>query len=173
MIYVFLLLFALGSWQSGAKGEISQILSFIFYLLAIIILVIGLFFGWFNVSLIIFLIYFAFNYFILMRIFYYSTYHKYFKYFFLILISYGLLASYLLLLLGLNGYFVLFILWSTLSLILNYSKQQSLIKLMLYEERDKAKRKQIEFSHQKTIKYFILSSVSYLLSTYIFYILMS
>ncbi len=101
------------------------------------------------------------SYYFLMFIFNYSTYHKYFKFTFPILISYGLFIAFLFLKFGFYASFITYLVIFSFQLFFGYRKQiKSKNKVNgLYGDSSA-----IELSFEKTLRYYILSSMVYLLS---------
>lgn len=119
-------------------------------------------------SLIYFIIFFVVSWLILMRIFSFSTYHKYFYKILPVLLIYSALLGYLLDLLELHTFFLWFLAINIFLFVKNYKryKKQDLMegvgedyKKLIPEEKIKAT---LEKSTKNTLKYFIISSVLYL-----------
>ncbi len=107
------------------------------------------------------------SYYILMLIFNYSTYHKYFKYTFPVLIGYGVLIAFLFLKFGFFASFITYVLVMGIQLFFRYRKEAKLKENLdgFYEDKNV-----VELSIEKTLKYYILSSIAYLLTFSISYI---
>ena len=129
-------------------------------------------------SLIYFIIFFIVSWLILMKIFSYSTYHKYFYKILPILLIYSALLGYLLDLLELHAFFLWFLVISIILFVKNYKryKKQDLMegvgedyKELMPEDGIK---ETIEKSMRNTLKYFAISSVVHLVvfsATYLFF----
>lgn len=105
--------------------------------------------------------FYFFSYYFLMFIFNYSTYHKYFKFGFPLLVSYGLLIAFLFLKFGFYSSFITYLVIFSIQLFLGYRKQiksKKKVNEMYGDSSD------IELSFEKTLRYYILSSMVYLLS---------
>lgn len=103
--------------------------------------------------------------FILMQIYKYSTYHKYFIKMIPLLVIYGCLVGFLLFEFHFSNYFILAIIWSIVHLIINIRKQKKSNAYIEYLE-DENEKKLVFESIEKTIKYHRLSSLIYI-TTYI------
>lgn len=129
-------------------------------------------------SLIYFIIFFIANWLVLMKIFSFSTYHKYFYKTLPVLLIYSVLLGYLLDLFELHEFFLWFLAINILLFVKNYKryKKQDLMegvgedyKNLLPEEKIK---ETLEKSTKNTLKYFVLSSIVYLVifsATYLFF----
>ncbi len=159
---LFLLL--LGGWQIFMRGSKSKIISGISLWLALILLVIGLIIGKIEMSVFLFAIFILASIFILMQIYRFSTYHKFFFKMLPILIGYGMINGYLLLTFDFPKYFSWFVTITGGFLILNFREQQQKVKAYLSIEENKEKKKLLNKSFKKTIKFYLLSSLVYLIS---------
>ena len=119
-------------------------------------------------SLIYFIIFFIASWLVLMKIFSFSTYHKYFYKTLPVLLIYSVLLGYLLDLFELHEFFLWFLAINILLFVKNYKryKKQDLMegvgedyKNLLPEEKIK---ETLEKSTKNTLKYFVLSSIVYL-----------
>lgn len=129
-------------------------------------------------NLIYFIIFFIVSWLVLMKIFSFSTYHKYFYKILPILLIYPALLGYLLDLFELHSFFLWFLIINILLFVKNYKryKKQDLMegvdedyKNFLPEEKIK---ETLEKSTKNTLKYFVISSVAYLVVfsvTYLFF----
>lgn len=129
-------------------------------------------------SLIYFIIFFIASWLVLMKIFSFSTYHKYFYKTLPVLLIYSVLLGYLLDLFELHEFFLWFLAINILLFVKNYKryKKQDLMegvgedyKNLLPEEKIK---ETLEKSTKNTLKYFVLSSIVYLVifsATYLFF----
>lgn len=106
-------------------------------------------------------LFFAISWFLLMLIFRYSTYHKYFKVTLIPLIAYGVLVGYLLFKFNLNSFFLWHLGLSIVLFFYNYSKQKKAVALTDTFE-DELMKKSFELSIEKTLRYYILSSFIFL-----------
>lgn len=129
-------------------------------------------------SLIYFAIFFVVSWLVLMKIFSFSTYHKYFYKALPILLIYAALLGYLLDLFELHSFFLWFLIINGFLFVKNYKryKKQDLMegvsedyKNLLPEEKVK---ETLEKSSKNTLKYFTLSAIVYLVifsTTYLFF----
>lgn len=129
-------------------------------------------------SLIYFIIFFVVSWLVLMKIFSFSTYHKYFYKILPVLLIYSALLGYLLDLFELHAFFLWFLAINIFFFVKNYRryKKQDLMegvdedyKNLLPEEKIK---ETLEKSTKNTLKYFVISSVVYLTvfsATYLFF----
>lgn len=129
-------------------------------------------------NLIYFAIFFIVSWLVLMKIFSFSTYHKYFYKALLVLLIYSALLGYLLDLFELHDFFLWFLVINIILFVKNYKryKKKDLMegvgedyKNLLPEEKIKDT---LEKSTKNTLKYFIISSVLYLVvfsATYLFF----
>ena len=129
-------------------------------------------------SLIYFVVFFIISWLILMKIFSFSTYYKYFYKALPVLLIYGAFLGYLLDVFELHAFFLWFLIINVVLFVKNYKryKKQDLMegvsddyKNFIPEEKIK---ETLEKSTKNTLKYFILSSVIYLIvfsATYLFF----
>ena len=113
-----------------------------------------------------------------MKIFSFSTYHKYFLKTLPILLIYSALLGYLLNVFKLHGFFLWFLIINIFLLAQNYKrcKEQDLMEEVGEDYKNLIPEKKIketlEKSTKNTFKYFIISSVIYLavsFATYVFF----
>ena len=126
MIYIVLFLLLLGGWQAFMKGSKSEVISGASLWLALILLIVGLVTGKIELSVVLFALFTLVSIFILMQIYRFSTYHKYFPKMLPILIGYGILVGYLLFVFNFSNYFIWFVILTVGFLITNFRKQQAL-----------------------------------------------
>ena len=129
-------------------------------------------------SLIYFIIFFVISWLILMKIFSFSTYHKHFYKILPILLIYSALLGYLLDIFELHEFFLWFLVINIILFVKNYQryKKQDLMegvgkdyKNFISEEKIK---ETLEKSTKNTLKYFVISSIVYLVvffATYLFF----
>ena len=159
LFYIGIFLFAVGAWQAFMRGTHSEVISGISLILGTIFVFIG---NWHTGLFFIFL--FA-SWFLLMQIFRFSTYYKYFFKISIALIGYAILVAFLFLKFGFENFFWWYLILSGLFLFINHKKQhQAKNFLDLLSEDDKEKRAEAESSFNKTIKYHLLSVVVFLIS---------
>ena len=114
-------------------------------------------------SLLYYFLYFVINWVLLMQIFHFSSWHKYFKQAAVPLVCYGILGGYLLYLFNLPSYFLWHIFFCILSFYFNYSKQKK-ARLMIGSIEDDLLKKEFLLSIEKTLRYYIISVCIYLAS---------
>lgn len=123
------------------------------------------------IEIIKFIFFFIISYLILMQIFVYSTYHKYFWKIIPVLAIYSGLVGYLLFYFGFHGGFLWQIVLSIVFLILNAKKQNRKFNELINVSNDIEKTKLLAKSVLNTKKYFWISVMTYLIIfslTYIF-----
>lgn len=121
------------------------------------------------IKLIYYLGFFIVSWFVLMFIFRFSTYHKFFKYSAPALILYGILVAFLLFQFELHQFYLWHIGINTIFLYNGYRKQKKLSSIINITE-DRLERAELELSMERTFKYYILSSVIYLLTFTVSYL---
>jgi len=163
MIYIVLFLLLLGGWQAFMRGSKSKVISGVSLWLALILLIIGLVIGKIEMSIVLFAIFMLVSIFILMQIYRFSTYHKYFPRILPILIGYGALAGYLLFVFNFSNYFIWFVILTLGFLIVNFRKQQQAKAFSSLAENEEQK-KLLDKSFKNTIKFHLLSSLVYVVS---------
>jgi hypothetical protein len=114
-------------------------------------------------NIILFALFLGVSYFILMQLYRFSTYHQYFKFMFPVLLGYGSLVGYLLFIFNFSNYFIWLIVLIIFFLSSNYKKQKQSSEI-LFKNEDEETRKNIKKSFTNTLKFHILSSVSYIVS---------
>lgn len=129
-------------------------------------------------SLIYFIIFFVVSWLVLMKIFSFSTYHKYFFKILPILVFYSALLGYILDLFELHAFFLWFLAINIFLFVKNYKryKKQDLIEGVDKDYKNLLPEQQIketlEKSTKNTLKYFAISSVVYLVifsTAYLFF----
>lgn len=107
---------------------------------------------------------------ILMQIFRFSTYHKYFLLAIPVLAGYGILVGYILFVFNYPHFFLwyIFLLIFFFSIILRKDQQQAKIILSLKESDDQ--KKFLNKSITKTTKYYMFSSIIYIFSVFISFV---
>src|SRR3972149_2177868 len=163
MIYIVLFLLLLGSWQSFMRGSKSEVISGASLWLAVILLIIGLVIGKIEMSVVLFAIFVLVSIFVLMQIYRFSTYHKYFPKMFPILLGYGALVGYLLFAFNFSNYFIWFAILTIGFLIVNFRKQQQ-AKAFTSLTEDEEQKKLLTKSVADTIKFHLLSSIVYIIA---------
>jgi hypothetical protein len=145
------------------RGSMSQTISGASLWLALILLVIGLVIGKIETSVVLFAVFILVSIFILMQIYRFSTYHKYFPKMLPVLIGYGALVGYLLFVFNFSNYFIWFVILTVGFLITNFRKQQQAKAFSSLAENEEQK-KLLNKSFKNTIKFHVLSSVVYVIS---------
>ena len=188
IFYVGIIFFLIGAWQAFMMGRKSQIISGASLILGTVFIFMG------NWHAGLFLIFMYVTWFLLMHIFRFSTYHKYFFGAVTFLIAYAFLVSFLLDKFGFQYYFWWYLFLTLLLLGVNNRKQWrlkeavavlskedpntidmvSMIKheheldldeiLQMKSVLANSKPEEIELSGNRTIKYHFLSSLVYILS---------
>ena len=118
-----------------------------------------------------FLFFFIISYLILMQIFRYSTYHKYFWKVLPILVIYSAVVGYLLYCFELHGGFFWQIILTVLSFAYNQRKQNQQFENVINSMTDIEKIKLLTKSERNTKKYFWLSGMIYIIIFIIVYTL--
>jgi len=162
LLYIGIFLFAVGVWQMSMRGAHSKEISSISLTLGIILVFIG------NLHAGLFFIFLFASWFLLVRIFHFSTYHLYFSKAVIFLIAYATLAAFLLQKLGFADSVLWYLLLTSGFLAINNGKQRQAKQVLdSISEDEQDKRDEMEKSFNKTIKYHLLSSVVYIL-TFVF-----
>lgn len=116
---------------------------------------------------------FAFiSWFLLMQIFRFSTYHKYFKYAAFFIVGYAILNGYLLYYFDLHAFFLWHLPIFLILFFNNYKKQKKTGAAFehLIDEESGMTREFFELSLEKTLKYYIISALTYLIVFTVSYI---
>lgn len=163
MIYIVLFLLLLGGWQAFMRGSKSEMISGASLWLALILLIIGLVIGKIEMSIVLFALFILASIFILMQIYRFSTYHKYFPKMLPVLIGYGALVGYLIFIFNFSNYFVWFVILTVGFLITNFRKQQQAKALSSLTE-DEEQKKLLDKSFKNTIKFHVFSSIVFVIS---------
>jgi uncharacterized membrane protein len=163
MIYIVLFLLLLGGWQAFMRGSKSEMISGASLWCALILLFIGLVIGKIEMSIVLFAIFMLASFFILMQIYRFSTYHKYFSKMLPVLIGYGALVGYLLFTFNFSNYFVWFVILTVGFLITNFRKQKQ-VKAFTSLTEDEEQKKLLDKSFKNTIKFHMFSSLVYIIS---------
>ncbi len=163
MIYIVFFLIVLGGWQAFMKGRMSQSISGASFLLASVLLIIGLVIRKIEVSIVLFAVFVLISIFILMQIYRFSTYYKFFPKMLPVLIGYGVLVGLLIFVFGFSNYFAWFIVFTIVFLTINFHKQQQAMALLTLA-KDEEQKKIMDKSLKNTIKFYVLSSFVYLVS---------
>lgn len=170
MIYIVIFLLLLSGWQTQMRGSGSAAISTISFLLALILLIIGLVIGKIEMSVVIFIVFTLVSMFILMQIYRFSTYHKYFSKVFPVLIVYGTLCGYLLFFLHFSNYFILFVI-SNISILTIGAYNQNKFKVLCLLAENENQKKWMQKSLKNTIRFYLFSSLIYIISIVVsFYI---
>lgn len=156
MVYLGIIFLLIGVWQSNMRGTLSPMLTLIFGILGTLLIFIG------NWHTGLFLVFLYVSWFLLMKIYNFSTYHLYFGKAVFLLIGYAVLIAFLFAQFNFHKYFWWYLGLIVLFLINNHRK----IHQYPYEDfvnvfagDDKEMRAGLEKSMANTIKYHILSSV--------------
>lgn len=166
MLYLGLILFTIGVWQSSANGRLSPVIGNISLPLGAIFIIIG------NWVVGLFIVFMYISWLLLMQIFRFSTYHAYFWWSSLFLIGYALLVSFLIRKFNFQDYFLWYLLLSVVYLLINHKKQHETKSLFTPFQENKQEKEVLEKSVSRTIKYHALSSLIFILFVILgFYIL--
>jgi len=159
LFYIGITLLAIGGWQAFMRGTHSEVISGISLILGTILVFVG---DW-HAGL--FLVFMFATWFLLMQIYRFSTYHRYFPIAALFLIAYAILVSILLQKFGFENFIWWYLILTAGFLLVNHKKQHK-AKLLLdsLPEEEKEHRGEIEKSFKNTIKYHLLSSLVFILA---------
>jgi len=146
------------------RGSKSEMISGASLWLALILLIIGLVIGKIEMSIVLFALFMLASIFILMQIYRFSTYHKYFPKMLPVLIGYGALVGYLLFVFNFSNYFIWFVILTVGFLITNFRKQQQQAKAFSSLAEDEEQKKLLDKSLKNTIKFHIFSSIVFVVS---------
>lgn len=116
---------------------------------------------------------FAFaSWFILMRIFRFSTYHRYFRYSLFFIIGYSVLNSYLLFYFEMHSFFLWHLPIFLVLFFKNYKNQKKIGTAFehLIDNEKGLTKEFFELSLEKTLKYYIISALTYLIVFAVSYI---
>ena len=163
MIYIVFFLLLLGGWQAFMRGSKSEVISGVSPWLALILLIVGLVIGKIEMSVVLFALFVLASIFILMQIYRFSTYHKYFPKMVPVLLGYGALIGYLLFVFKFSNYFIWFIILTVSFLIVNFRKQQQTKAFVSFTE-DEEQKKVLAKSVADTIKFHLFSSIMYIIA---------
>lgn len=159
LFYIGIILLAIGGLQAFMRGAHSEVISGISLMLGTILVFVG---SWHAG---IFLIFMFVSWFLLMQIYRFSTYHRYFPIAVIFLVAYATLASFLLQKFGFENFIWWYLILTVAFLLANHKKQHK-AKLLLnsLSEDEQDNRSKIEKSFKNTIKYHLLSSIVYILA---------
>ena len=163
MIYIVLFLLLLGGWQAFMRGSKSEVISGASLWLALILLIVGLVIGKIEMSVVLFALFVLASFSILMQIYRFSTYHKYFPKMVPVLLGYGMLIGYLLFVFKFSNYFIWFIILTAGFLIVNFRKQQQAKAFVSFTE-DEEQKKLLAKSVANTIKLHLFNSIMYIIA---------
>lgn len=174
MFYLGIIFFLIGAWQASMNGRISSVISGVSLTLGTILIFVsdwhaGLFF-----------VFMFATWFLLMRIFWFSTYHKYFFKTAPFLIGYAVLIAFLLRQFNFENFFWWYLGFSSLYLFINHQKQRGAkdavdmfaklenpVDSMPEGEAKQHVLKESSLSFSRTIKYHLLSSVVFILAFFL------
>lgn len=164
MVQIILLLILIGRWQSVMLGRYSKTISSFSFIIATIFLIIGLILGNIELSFLFFLVFFFITIWGLTEIMRVSTYNKNFLKTIPILIIYGVLDGYLITAFNFSNYFIWFLVLIIASHTLGLKQQYKLVKHFFALFTGDDNKNMMEDSSQKTLKYWLLSSLLYIIS---------
>jgi len=145
------------------RGSKSEVISGASFWLALILLIVGLVIGKIEMSVVLFALFVLASIFILMQIYRFSTYHKYFSKMAPVLLGYGALIGYLLFVFNFSNYFIWFIILTAGFLNANFRKQQQTNAFISFTEAEEQK-KLLAKSAANTIKFHLFSSIMYIIA---------
>lgn len=171
IFYIGIFLFAIGAWQAFMRGTHSEVISGLSLILGTILVFVG------NWRLGFFFVFLFASWFLLMQLFRFSTYHKYFFKVSPLLIGYAILVAFLLQYFNFQNLFWWYLVLSALFLFINHRKQlkykeavdmfahfdKSIVDSMPDDKDRQYVEKELSLSFSRTIKYHILSSIVYIL----------
>lgn len=174
MFYLGIIFFLIGAWQASMNGRLSSVISGISLILGTIVIFVSDWHAGF------FFVFMFATWFLLMRIFWFSTYHKYFFKTAPFLIGYAVLIAFLLRQFNFENFFWWYLGFSSLYLFINHQKQRGAVakdainvftKLavdsMPEGEAKQHVLKESSLSFSRTIKYHLLSSVVFILAFFL------
>jgi len=157
MFYLGIIFLLIAVWQSNMRGALSSILTLIFGLLGIFFIFIG------NWHAGLFLVFLYVSWFLLMKIYNFSTYHLYFGKAVFLLIGYAVLIAFLFTQFNFHKYFWwyfgLILLFLNINHIRQHPDEEVINSLAGMDQEIRAK---LETSIKSTIKYHLLSSVIFI-----------
>ncbi len=109
------------------------------------------------------LVFYIASFVMLMKIYSFSTYHKFFKRAFPVLIIYGFLVGFLLDFFNFSGIFITILVIYAIHLTKNYRTQKKAINLATLED-DRETQLELQLSVERTMHFHLLSSVVFLVS---------
>ncbi len=171
MFYLGIIFFLIGAWQAFMNGRLSSIISGVSLILGTIFVFIG------NWHAGLFFVFMFATWFLLMQIFRFSTYHKYFFKIAPLLIGYAVLVAFLLRQFNFQNFFWWYLGFSSLYLFINHQKQRgskdavdifakldkNIVDSIPEDEAKQHVEKDLSLSFNRTIKYHLLSSIVYIL----------
>lgn len=159
LFYIGIILLAIGGWQAFMRGTHSEVISGISLILGTILVFVG---DW-HAGL--FLVFMFATWFLLMQIYRFSTYHRYFPIAAIFLIVYAALVAFLLQTFGFENFVWWYLVLTVGFLFINHRKQHKTKSLLdSLPEKEKEHRGEIEKSFKNTIKYHLLSSIVFVLA---------
>jgi len=157
MFYLGIIFFLIAVWLSFMRGTFAPLLCFIFGILGILFIFIG------NWHAGLFLVFLYVSWFLLMKIYNFSTYHLYFGKAVFLLIGYAVLIAFLFTQFNFHKYFWwyfgLILLFLTINHIRQHPDEEVINSLAGMDQEIRAK---LETSIKSTIKYHLLSSVIFI-----------
>lgn len=120
-------------------------------------------------NLLFFILFFLISWAILMYIFSFSTYHKYFKWAAWLLIGYSILTGFLFSKLIEGGFFIYYLIGIIIYLSISYRKQKKAMKSIKIINEDNPNL-DVELSMERTLRYHFISSVIFIVLLVISYL---
>ena len=172
IFYIGIFLFVIGAWQAFMRGTHSEVISGLSLTLGTILVFVG------NWRLGLFSIFLFASWFLLMQLFRFSTYHKYFFKISPLLIGYAVLVAFLLRYFNFQNLFWWYLVLSSLFLFINHRKQlkskdavdmlagldKSVTDTIPDGEAKQHVEKELSLSFSRTIKYHLLSAIVFIIS---------
>jgi hypothetical protein len=172
IFYIGIFLFIIGAWQAFMRGTHSEVISGISLILGTILVFVG------NWHIGLFFIFLFASWFLLMQIFRFSTYHKYFFKIAPLLIGYAVLVAFLLQYFNFQNLFWWYLVLSCFFLFINHRKQlkskdavdmfahldKSVVDSIPEGETKQHVEKELSLSFGRTIKFHLLSAIVFIAS---------
>ena len=173
IFYIGIFLFIIGAWQAFMKGRLSPVTSGVSFILGTIFVFIG------NWQAGLFFVFLFASWFLLMQVFRFSTYHRYFFKVAPLLIGYAVLIAFLLIQFNFQNFFWWYLVLSCFFLFINYRKQlkyykdaddmfahlvKSVVDSIPEGETKQHVEKELSLSFGRTIKYYLLSAIVFIAS---------
>ncbi|MCG2725306.1 MAG: hypothetical protein L6420_03440 [Elusimicrobia bacterium] len=157
MVYLGIITFLVGLWQSFMKGKYSPIISRVLLIFGAVFVFIG------NWQLGVFFIFFFVSWWLLMQVFRFSICHNYFLKTIPILIGYAFLIDFLLKQFSFPYSFSWYACLTIAFLYINHKKQYEYKEFFkIFSNKENGEQAEVELSFNRTIKYYFLSSLVFI-----------